>query len=83
LIKTRWDEVRRKGDSPMILRRLVEALGNLPERRHLEEVEKFLAEHELAPARQAVAQTLERMRADVALRERLQPELSGYLKTRS
>ncbi len=83
LIKTRWDEVRRKGDSPMILRRLVEALGSLPERRHLEEVERFLAEHELAPARQAVAQTLERMRADVALRERLQPELSGYLKARS
>jgi len=83
LIKTKWDEVRRKGDSPMILRRLVEALGNLPERRHLEEVEKFLAEHELAPARQAVAQTLERMRADVALRERLQPELSGFLKARS
>jgi len=83
LIKTKWDEVRRKGDSPMILRRLVEALGNLPERRHLEEAEKFLAEHELAPARQAVAQTLERMRADVALRERLQPEISGFLKARS
>jgi puromycin-sensitive aminopeptidase len=81
LIKTKWDEVRRKGDSPMILRRLVEALGNLPERRHLEEVEKFLAQHELPAARQAVAQTLERMRADVALRERLQPDLSACLKS--
>jgi puromycin-sensitive aminopeptidase len=81
LIKTKWDEVRRKGDSPMILRRLVEALGNLPERRHLEEMEKFLAQHELPAARQAVAQTLERMRADVALRERLQPDLSACLKS--
>ena len=79
LIRTRWNEVRKKGDSPMILRRLVEALGSLTERRHLEEVEKFLAGQDLSPARQAVAQTLERLRADVALRERLQPELGGYL----
>jgi puromycin-sensitive aminopeptidase len=80
LLKTRWSDVRKKGDSPMILRRLVEALGNLNERRHLVEVEKFLAEHELPPARQAVAQTLERLRADVELRERLQPEVSELLK---
>src|SRR5205085_5352659 len=30
LMKERWDAVRKKGDSPMILRRLVEALGSLP-----------------------------------------------------
>jgi hypothetical protein len=47
------------------------------------EVEKFLAEHELPPAKQAVAQTLERLRADVDLRERLQPELSSALRSRS
>jgi len=82
LIKTKWDEVRRKGDSPMILRRLVEALGNLPERRHLEEAEKFLAEHELAPARQAVAQTLERMRATCAARTAAAGAL-GFPKARS
>jgi puromycin-sensitive aminopeptidase len=80
LVQTRWDEVRVKADSPMILRRLVEALGNLPERRHLEEVEKFLATHELPPAKQAVAQTLERLRADVALRERLLPEMAAFLR---
>ena len=80
LVQGRWEEVRRKGDSPMILRRLIEALGSLPERRHLEEVEKFLAAQELSPARQAVAQTLERLRADVALRERLLPELAAFLR---
>ena len=80
LVQTRWDEVRAKADSPMILRRLVEALGNLPERRHLEEVEKFLVAHELPPAKQAVAQTLERLRADVALRERLLPEVAAFLR---
>src|SRR5207237_173762 len=83
LVQSRWEEVRRKGDSPMILRRLIEALGSLPERRHLEEVERFLAAQELSPARQAVAQTLERLRADVALRERLLPELSASIAGRS
>ncbi len=81
LVHSRWEEVRRKGDSPMILRRLVESLGNLPERRHLEQVEKFLGAHELSAARQAVAQTLERLRADVALRERLLPEMAAFLRT--
>jgi puromycin-sensitive aminopeptidase len=81
LMQSRWEEVRKKGDSPMILRRLVEALGNLTERRHLIEVEKFLAEHELSPARQAVAQTLERLRMDVALRERLLPEMAAFLRS--
>ena len=80
LMRTRWDEVRKKGDSPMILRRMVEALGSLPERRHLAEVEKFLGEHPLEAARQAVAQTLERLRIDVALRERLIPELAAFLR---
>jgi puromycin-sensitive aminopeptidase len=80
LVQTRWEAVRKKGDSPMILRRLVEALGSLPERAHLNAVEKFLAEHELQPARQAVAQTLERMRMDVALRERLLPEIAAWLR---
>ncbi|HUJ28043.1 MAG TPA: M1 family aminopeptidase [Myxococcales bacterium] len=80
LVQTRWAQVRKKGDSPMILRRLVESLGNLPERRHLEEVERFLASPDLSPAKQAVAQTLERLRMDVALRERLMPEVAAFLR---
>src|SRR2546430_15310944 len=83
LVQTRWDEVRTKADSPMILRRLVEALGSLPERRHLEEVEKFLVAHELPSAKQAVAQTLERLRADVALRDRLLPGVAALPRGRS
>ena len=80
MMRDRWHDVRAKGDSPMILRRLVEVLGSLPERRHLEEVERFLAEHPIEAARQAVAQTLERLRMDVALRERLLPEISAFLR---
>ncbi len=82
LVTERWDEVHRKANSPMLLRRLVEALGALPERRHLEAVERFLAQHPIEPARQATAQTLERMRADAALRERIMPEISGWLRAR-
>jgi puromycin-sensitive aminopeptidase len=80
LLKTRWSEVHTKAQSPMLLRRLVEGLGNLPERRHLQAVEAFLAEHPIEGARQAVAQTLERMRMDVALRERLLPKMEAWLR---
>ncbi|MCA1827370.1 MAG: M1 family metallopeptidase [Myxococcales bacterium] len=80
LMQTRWDAVRKKGDSPMILRRMVEALGSLIERSDLVGVEKFLADHELTAAKQAVAQTLERLRMDVALRERLLPEIATWLR---
>ena len=80
LIVNRWDEVRKKADSPMLLRRLVEGLGTLPERSHLEQVEKFLASHPIDGAKQATAQTLERLRMDVALRERLLPEVSQWLR---
>ena len=45
MISDRWTETRAKADSPMILRRLVEALAALPERRHLEEVRAFLDAH--------------------------------------
>ncbi|MES1204537.1 MAG: M1 family aminopeptidase [Pseudomonadota bacterium] len=82
LIRDRWDDVRAKADSPMLLRRLVEALGNLPERRHLSEVEAFLAAHPIDSAKQAVAQTLERMRTDATLRDRLLPDVAAWLRAR-
>ncbi len=80
LVQQRWPDVRRKADSPMLLRRLVEALGALPERRHLKEVEAFLAAHPIEGARQAIAQTLERLRMDVALRERLVAQVGAFLR---
>ena len=82
LIQERWEDVRKKADSPMLLRRLVEALGALPDRPHLSEVEAFLAAHPIEGARQATAQTLERLRMDVALRERLVPEMATFLRGR-
>jgi puromycin-sensitive aminopeptidase len=86
-----WDRLRRDWGSfharrlasaPMLLRRVVEAMGSLVERRHLQEVEAFLGAHPLEEARQATAQTLERMRQDVELRERTQAAVGAWLRAR-
>ncbi len=82
LVRDRWTETRAKADSPMILRRLVEALGALPERRHAEEVKAFLASHPIEGARQAIAQTLERMQMDSDLRDRLLGPVGDWLRAR-
>ncbi|HEY2730362.1 MAG TPA: M1 family metallopeptidase [Polyangia bacterium] len=83
LVQTRFSEVRAKADSPMLLRRLVEALAALPERRHLDEITAFLSSHPIDGAKQATAQTLERLRMDVELRERLVPEIAVWLQGRA
>jgi len=83
LIRDRWSAVIEKtAQAPMLLRRVVEALGNLRERRQLDEARAFLQAHPVPEAQQAVAQTLERLAQDVALRERLVPEVSVWLRER-
>jgi puromycin-sensitive aminopeptidase len=83
LIRDRWSETRAKADSPMILRRLVEALAALPERRHLDEVRAFLDAHPIDGARQATAQTLERMQMDADLRDRILTRVGAWLRGRA
>jgi len=82
MISDRWAETRAKADSPMILRRLVEALAALPERRHYEAVRAFLDAHPIDGAKQAIAQTLERMQMDAALRDRILPPVGAWLRGR-
>ena len=82
LIRDRWAATRAKADSPMILRRLVEALSALPERRHFDEVRAFLEAHPIDGARQAIAQTLERMQMDAALRDRIIGPIGAWLRAR-
>ena len=79
-LRAEWEPVygRIKG-APMLTQRVVEAMGALVDRRHLAEAEAFLAEHPLEEARRAIAQTLERLRQEVALRERSQEVLSRWL----
>jgi len=84
LVRDRWGAVAaRLAEAPFLLRRIVEAVGQLPERRHLAEAEAFFAAQEIPPARQAVAQTLERMRQDLALSERAAPDVDRWLAGRS
>jgi puromycin-sensitive aminopeptidase len=81
MLRDRWDTVQKRvGGAPMLLRRVVEAVGLLPERRHLDEASAFFAEHPIPAARQAVAQTLERMRQDVALWERAEGAVGRWLE---
>ncbi len=81
-LRNNWEAATKRAGSPLILRRFIEALGALPERKHLTEVEAFLAEHPVEAAKAAVAQTLERLRLDVALRERAAPEIAAWLQNR-
>ncbi len=82
-LRDRWDAVQKRiGGAPMLLRRVVEAVGQLPERRHLDEAAAFFAAHPIPAARQAIAQTLERMRQDVALWERAEGAVGRWLEGR-
>jgi puromycin-sensitive aminopeptidase len=82
-LRSDWEWLHgRLAAAPMLMRRVVEAIGALVERRHLEEAEAFLAAHPLEEARQAIAQTLERLRQDVELRERTQSAIGRWLGTR-
>jgi puromycin-sensitive aminopeptidase len=80
-VRAEWEPLyfRFKG-APMLTRRVIEAIGALVERRHLEEAQAFLGAHPLEEARQAIAQTLERLRQDVELRERAATSLSRWLE---
>jgi puromycin-sensitive aminopeptidase len=79
-LRERWEEIQRRvGGAPMLLRRVVEAVGQLPERRHLEEAREFFAAHQLPAARQAIAQTLERMRQEVELWELAERGVGAWL----
>ncbi len=78
-----WDAFQaRLSDAPLLLRRVVEGLGGFTTREQLEEARAFLAAHEIPAARQAAAQTLERLSQDVALWERIGPAVEAWLRAR-
>jgi puromycin-sensitive aminopeptidase len=80
-MQKRWkDVVARTGGAPMLLRRVVEAMGALRTRNQLEEVKALLQANPVNEAQQAMAQTLERLSQDVALRERAGPEVVTWIK---
>ncbi|MBU8900251.1 M1 family peptidase [Corallococcus sp. H22C18031201] len=80
-MQQQWKEVvGRAGGAPMLLRRVVEALGFLRTRAQLEQARALLDAQPIPEAQQATRQTLERLTQDVALRERAAPEVSAWLK---
>jgi puromycin-sensitive aminopeptidase len=80
-MQRQWKDVRaRTGEAPMLLRRIVESLGALRDRKQLEEAKALLKAHPVNEAQQAMAQTLERLTQDVALRERAMPDVVAWLK---
>jgi puromycin-sensitive aminopeptidase len=80
-MRQRWPEVlARTGAAPMLLRRVVEAMGQLRDRTQLEEARAHLKANPVPEAAQATEQTLERLSQDVALRERAMPQVTAWLK---
>jgi puromycin-sensitive aminopeptidase len=83
-LRARWPEVERKlGGAPMLLRRVLEAVAALPGRARLDEAEAFFRAHPLPAAKQAIAQTAERMRQDVALWERIGGEVERWVAAKA
>lgn len=76
-----FPEVARRAAAPMLLRRIVESLGELSHRRA--EVEALLSAPQVAAALsavpQAVRQTRERLRLDEEVRARALPEVRAWL----
>jgi puromycin-sensitive aminopeptidase len=83
LLRDRWVPFQaRLADAPLMLRRVVEGIGSLTTRRQLEEARSFFASHDVPAARQGIAQTLERLGQDVALWERISPDVETWLAAR-
>jgi puromycin-sensitive aminopeptidase len=81
LVQQQWKDVLgRTGGAPMLLRRVVEAMGSLRERKQLDEATALLQAHPVTEAQQAMAQTLEKLSQDVSLRERAGPEVAAWIK---
>jgi puromycin-sensitive aminopeptidase len=81
LLQDRWPEVEsRASTAPMLFRRVIEAMGQMPERRHYEAVTAFMTAHPVEGAKQATTQTLERMRQDADMRDRCMGPLSSWLQ---
>jgi puromycin-sensitive aminopeptidase len=81
-IRANWSEVRKKTAAPMLTRRLVEALGELVQKRA--EVEAFIDQQaeSLSSSPAAIKQTRERMRLDEDVQQRATPALTAWLKSR-
>jgi puromycin-sensitive aminopeptidase len=77
-VRQRWDEVLRLPQITM--RRMVEGLPALSQPEVANDVQAFFAETHLPSAAKALAQNLERLQANLALRQREAAAVAEYLK---
>jgi puromycin-sensitive aminopeptidase len=83
-LRAEWPAVgARLANAPMLLKRVVEAVGMLSEPGELGEARAFFAAHPVEPVKAAVAQTLERLGEEVELAVRARPALGAWLKSRT
>jgi puromycin-sensitive aminopeptidase len=82
-LQDNWGAVlARAGNTPIIVRQVVDALGQLSERRQLDELVALLETNPMPGMQQTVARTLERLTQDLALRDRVQGQLTAWLSQR-
>ena len=80
-----WEEVRKNWDQvtaampPMTLRRLVEGLPGLSHAKIAQDVEAFFAERSIPVVEKSARQNIERLRANVLMRERETERFSQHL----
>lgn len=80
-LKTNWQTfLNRYGDGGMALSYVVKGIGASPEKKHLHEYKKFFAKNPARSAERAVAQTIEKMEANVFYLSRELPNIKKFLK---
>lgn len=80
-LKTNWQIfLTRYGDGGMALSYVVKGISMSPEKKHLEEYKKFFSKNKAPGAERAVAQTIEKMEANILYLSRELPNLQKFLK---
>jgi puromycin-sensitive aminopeptidase len=83
-LRAEWPAVgARLANAPMLLKRVVEAVGSLSEPGELAEAKAFFSAHPAEPVKAAVAQTLERLGEEVELAVRARSALGAWLASRT
>lgn len=78
VVRRRWPEIT-KTFPPLTLSRLIEGISALSQPEVAADVAAFFAETEVPSATKAIAQNLERLKANVALRQRETDAVTSYL----
>ena len=80
-IKYKWDIfLSRYGDGGATLSRMLKAISNTPEEKHLKYFKDFIKTHKTPGAKRAVEQILERIENNIVWKNRDQEEINRFLK---